>query len=554
MESSKVLVIGLDGAPMNLIQKWVDEGQLPTLASFLEEGACGEWESVPSLNSAPAWSSMVTGVNPGKHGVFYFTAFDPYTRSQTYINASHRGAKDVWHRLSEAEKHVIVVNVPVSYPVSPVNGIMLGGLLAPSVDVPGFSWPAELPHELRDHVGEYIIAPPTINLFKMGRLKEALEGTREAIDRRLETMKYLLAKYPWDFSMVVFNATDHVQHYYWHFMEPERFGSTQMEEELHDAILDTYRRLDSGIRELIEIAGKDATVIIVSDHGGMADDGRDMFLPAWLEHMGLFQLKEKSFFDRALSWIYTWLDRNLLRGFKEKIAAAFPALRKNVEKRMTFSNVAWSATQAYTMFSRPEIWVNLVGRDREGIVHPGEEYDALCQHIITELKSAHHYRTGEPLVKRVVRREEAFHGSYAHQAPDLTIQWNDVLLRDVVLGDGTFARELKKEVVWDQFYGLRTGGHSERGIFFIKGPAVKCGQALPTSHLMDFTPTVLYLLGLPIPRELDGQVIREAFEGPTELSFSDSDEHREEPHGKRAYNTAEQELLEERLRNLGYVE
>ena len=121
-KANRVLMIGIDSATFDSMTPWIEEGQLPNFARLLREGAAGKLESVPNINSAPAWSSIVTGKNPGKHSIFYFVEDDSEHYSYQYLNASFRTAKPIWQILSEAGKRVGVINVPISYPAEPLNG------------------------------------------------------------------------------------------------------------------------------------------------------------------------------------------------------------------------------------------------------------------------------------------------------------------------------------------------------------------------------------------------------------------------------------------------
>ena len=125
---SRTLVVGWDGGTWSVADPLLSAGRLPALASLLEGGARGTLESVPNMNSAPAWSTIATGVDPGRHGIFYFDERVPGTYGRRIINAERRAAPTLWRMCSEAGKRVLVVNVPISYPAEAVNGILVAGL------------------------------------------------------------------------------------------------------------------------------------------------------------------------------------------------------------------------------------------------------------------------------------------------------------------------------------------------------------------------------------------------------------------------------------------
>jgi predicted AlkP superfamily phosphohydrolase/phosphomutase len=131
VDGARILVIGLDGVPLDLIVSWAREGKLPVLQRFISEGVAGRLCSTVPPTSGPSWSSFATGENPGKTGIYDFL----YRRDGSYhfppVNSSRRDGKPLWHILSEAGRRVGVFNVPVTYPVEPVNGFMLSGWMTP---------------------------------------------------------------------------------------------------------------------------------------------------------------------------------------------------------------------------------------------------------------------------------------------------------------------------------------------------------------------------------------------------------------------------------------
>lgn len=154
---TRLLILGLDGATFDLVHPWVREGLLPTFAGLLTEGAWGPLRSVPNMNTAPAWTTFMTGKNPGKHGVFWFAEEGERPGEVRFVSAADRQATSLWRLLSDGGRKVAVVNVPLTYPAEPVNGFMVSGFDAPSTASPGFSRPVDLIHELERQCGRYIL-------------------------------------------------------------------------------------------------------------------------------------------------------------------------------------------------------------------------------------------------------------------------------------------------------------------------------------------------------------------------------------------------------------
>lgn len=567
--AKKVLLIGVDAATLDLINPWL--GELPNFAQLLKDGAWGKLESTPEQNSAASWSSIVTGKNPGKHGIFWFVEYKEGSYEYRYINASYRDGKALWRLLSEAGKRVGAINVPISYPAEEVNGFVISGIDCPGTEAPRFTYLPELSEEIRKEVGEYIIEPGIPSFVTAGRLEEGVARLHQTVAQRLAVTKHLMRTRPWEFFMVVFTSLDSVQHFYWKYMEPEGFEVAPEEvEKYQNAIRDVYRQVDQAIGELLALAGEDCSVLVVSDHGGTAATGRSRFLARWLESIGVLKYGERGAPDSlqgkakrlcfdTLGWGYRQIDKRFGREFKLRLAKLLPKLRERIEIHISYGEIDWSATKAYTDARRPNIWINLHGRQPQGIVEPGEEYDRVRDYIIERLMAARDSGSGLPLVEAVLKREEAYHGRYVPKAPDLVIQWMEKAhLERADLGEeasGVLREERGKTVV---FRGPVTisGGHAKYGVIFMRGPGVKEGVEVTGAKVTDVAPTVLYLMGEPIPEDMDGRVLNGAFEEELLLHHPIRRVSVEEGEaGERAgYSDEDAETIGDRLRGLGYVE
>jgi Type I phosphodiesterase / nucleotide pyrophosphatase len=158
----RLLIIGLDGATFDVITPWAQEGKLPNLRKLLENGAHGALKSTIPPMSPPAWTSFMTGKNPGKHGVFDFTARKPYSYDIEFVNARWRRAETIWKIMSEEGKRICVLGVPFTYPPEAVNGVMISGIDTPATggiaDATAFH-PKALYHEIAANLGGYLISP-----------------------------------------------------------------------------------------------------------------------------------------------------------------------------------------------------------------------------------------------------------------------------------------------------------------------------------------------------------------------------------------------------------
>ena len=556
---SKVLIVGLDAATPSLVEKWIAEDRLPNIGKVLADGAMGTLNSVPNRHSGPAWSTMVTGLNPGKHGIFWFTEDVPETYEYRFINGSFRKGKAFWRILSEEGQQVGIMNVPVSFPAEPVNGVFVSGLDSPSADDPGFTHPPELRHEVKEAAGgEYYVHPALATFVIGGQMDAGLDRLHRSIDKRAAVAERLMTTRDWDVFMVVFTETDVVQHFFWRQMEhptPEDAPRHQ------NAIRDTYEHLDRVLGRLVELAGDDTILLLVSDHGARFDDGLARALPNWLENLGMLSYRSaegarsSSMVLSLVSKAYRQLDKRVRPELKHRLSRRFPALRRKVEVIMTYSRVDWSRTKAYTDGVRPEIWINLRGRQSQGIVDP-DDYDRVRQEVIDALSSGVCASTGKPLIKRVMRREEIYSGPFADRSPDLVIEWaSEGTCLDVQYPDGRAFTLQKRHLPDDPRDEVLNGGHDQFGIVGLLGPGIRPGH-IDGAQIADIAPTVLFLRHAPIPSDVDGRVLTDALtpELVTATPSRQGDSGIVGPAETTGYSEDEEAEIKERLQGLGYVE
>ncbi len=130
----KFLVLSIDGVPFGLMERMLEEGVMSHLAKLVEETGLRQMRSVQPTVSCVAWSSYMTGCNPGKHGIFGFIDRREGAWELSFPNSRMMAVDNIWQVLSKADKRVFGMNVPTTYPPRPVNGILIGGFLTPTVD------------------------------------------------------------------------------------------------------------------------------------------------------------------------------------------------------------------------------------------------------------------------------------------------------------------------------------------------------------------------------------------------------------------------------------
>jgi predicted AlkP superfamily phosphohydrolase/phosphomutase len=546
------------------------EGRLPTLARLMKEGVSATLESVLPPITPPAWTSFMTGKNQGKHGIFNFVqSKDPSSYSMNYVNGGHRRAPTVFQLLNEAGFSAGTVNIPFTYPPEPLNGFQISGLDTPSDNSP-FVHPLALQEELRNHLGTFQHDVRFLGYMSTYERRARVLAELEKLDTQwTKAALYLLENHPQDVMMFVFMSIDTVQHYFWQYMNPNHFlYDENADPRFRNAVRDVYERLDAATGRIIQRLPAETTVFVVSDHGGGPVADRLIYLNRYLAQLGLLNYLPKS--DSALHWATTKAVRfgfAILRNWltsrqKTFLARLFPQLRKKAELSYTsFNTIDWSRTKAYcseVLAAPPSIRINLKGVKRHGIVESAE-YDALCDFIIEKLRELKDPRTGKPVIARVYRRHEIFDGPFAHEGADLTLDWwsEDSLFST----QPSFPEESDKPtlVIRDRSASANKsewgGTHRRDGILVARGPSLKSGAEIERTQIIDIAPTLLHLLGLPVPEDLDGKVLGDLFR-PEFLSAQPIQSAGISGISSRhtGYTDEERSKVEERLQALGYLE
>ena len=284
---NKVLLIGLDGATLDLIEPWAKDGLLPNLASLMAQGTYGRLASVMPVLSSAAWSSFMTGKNPGKHSIYDFVRRAPDSYRLRVVNHSHNRGDSLWKILSRHDRKVGVLNVPMTYPPEEVNGFIVTGLGTP--DFKNFTYPENLGKELLKR--GYRVNKQVY--YRPGNESQYLQELYDIAEKQFQATQWLLQTQDWDFFMVVFFDTDQMAHYFWRHMDSSHpLHNPLTDAPFQKAIQEYYQRMDSYIGALRQMAGEDANLIVISDHG-TGPMYQDVFLNEWLRREGYLAIEQE---------------------------------------------------------------------------------------------------------------------------------------------------------------------------------------------------------------------------------------------------------------------
>ena len=502
-KGQKVIIIGLDGGTLNLMNPWMEEGELPNFSKIKKKGVYGKLRSTTPCYSAPAWVSISTGVQPGKHGIYDFFPTDSLKKK--IINSRYRKTPAIWNVLTDEGKKSIIVNIPGTYPPEKINGVMITGLLTPSEES-DFTYPKEVKNNLtKDKLGKYELEQVVVDDIPKGlTAKYAPEKLAEqvnmiTISHATVTMN-LMQKYEWDLAMVVFRGTDDAQHLLW---------------DRKDLILSCYKKADEYLGKFME-KYPDALFIIVSDHG-FGQPEKYVYLNNALYNAGY--LKTTSDPARGFNAFFT----SMFDTFSKFIFHLLPIKklvrtqigRKIIQSSGVKSNIDFSKTKAlYHSVCSRGIRINLKDKYIEGIVDK-KDYTKVRSDLIGFLNNLKDPETGENIVETIYTSEEIYGKNAVNDPLDLIFD----------LKEGYGAQELiqpvggmKAFLNWNAglsiisppgFYDW-VGDHSQYGIIFMYGKNIKAGKKIDAS-VVDIVPTVLSALGIAIPSYIDGKTLNDAF-------------------------------------------
>ena len=520
----KILIIGLDGATFKIIDPLLEQGRLPTLQQLIKTGSRAMLRSTLPPMSPAAWASFSTGKNPGKHALYDFVKRAPSGYEPTPVTTRDRKGETLWSIMGKAGLKVGIVNVPITYPPERVNGFMVSGFPTP----PGandFTYPRGLAAELRRELPSLSLQR-TILLPGDEAAQAVYDDTVEVTKRQTEMLTYLIGQKEWDLLMTVYDASDTVGHHFWKYFDTNHPLYDPHWARIHrDKLYKIYEVLDQNVAKLLKLVDKDTLVIICSDHG-FGPIYYCVCFNSWLIKTGLMQVKS-SFGSRARFDLYK---RGLNNSNLHRVASRLKLLRTEFlyQKKSLISSILntttlglqdvdWNKTLAYSFGNFGPIFINLKGREPQGIVEP-EHYNKVLERVEEEAKKFRDPKTGQVIFEEIIRGRDVYSGQYADQGPDLLLYDKKMVYR----AQRVFEFGSEKLVTLHPVY---SGNHDMEGIFIASGEPILQGKNSGPFDLVDVAPTLLHLLGLPIPSDTDGHVLKEilapTFVPPTKVESSE---------------------------------
>ncbi|MCP4423355.1 MAG: hypothetical protein GY803_02575 [Chloroflexi bacterium] len=559
-ERKKTLLVGLDAVCWDYLDPLLKSGELPTIQRLIDQGNSGVLMSTMPALTPIAWSSIITGKNPGKHGVFDMTRRLSNSYEFAPTSARSRTGQPFWRLLNERGVRVGLVNIPFIYPLQEMDGFAVAGFGAPG-SVPDLTYPRDALDWMRARFGGYE-PNVSVDLLRSGRYDDIFAGEREHQKIMVETAVNLSEKYQVDALAINLMLLDHMNH-----KMPDMAR-----------IQEAMRQLDVDLQRLIDKFQPD-NIMAISDHGSRRVKG-DFLLHAWLRDEGYSVQMKRSpkERDQALNFVLNqWFDdgrRHLLNNKITRlvirgIASFLPdgmlqRFGRYLERSVPFAgeNVMFSGeldfkkTRVYPGTSYAGLlYFNRNGREPEGIVTETEQ-DALAQEIIDKLTQLTDPETRRPLFGNIYRAQDIFEGTMVEAAPDLVIDfyesdWNILS----TFHRGSYAEQVRHQYFVDNRKDF--GHHSQDGIFIYSGQDFSAGLSGGTGNVMDIPAALLHLYDVPIPDDYDGRSLAELFT-PEFLEkhpvrYQTAVEYQAEQ-DDTSYSEEEAEEIVNHLRALGYLD
>jgi len=457
-QSKKVALIGLHGLNLDLVFQWKSE--LHNLNSAMNHGIFGKVKSTIPPTTPLAWSCILCGKNPGHFGFWDYTYRNDYQYGQPMKVSSivrDERVQCLYNILPAHGKKMAMINVPVTYPPPKIsNGYCISSSSASDIEKQ-YTAPDSLIKEIKKITGKYItdVSTSTMDLQQVEKEK-AIKKIYKMDKQRFDLTKFFLKDKNCDLVFTVITGTGRISHLVYRYIDTNHTHK--------DVVKNHYKLCDENIGEILSLVDKNTSIIITGDYGIQRSDGR-INVNEWLIHKGYMTLKTRS-------------------------TQSIPLLQADID---------WNRTMAWATGCFGQVYLNVKGREPQGIVDP-YDYDKVLDELGDKIKRITS-EDGRKLDIKVYKRKESHPGEYSRFGPDLFIcfenyHWNT---NDHIGSNSIYSNETPESPV--------DVSHAPYSFFAITGPGVPTTGEVSNAELLDLAPTLLHLLGVPIPSEMEGKVL-----------------------------------------------
>ena len=485
-------VMVLDCAEHTVLRELVASGRAPALAGLMDRGTTIDLRSEGDQMDGGVFQTLVTGTNPGKHGIHKYRQLVLGTYDYALSKASKSPVPQVWRVLSERGRRCCVFDVPKAFAFDGMRGKLVGAWSAYSAAAAPGSVPADLLPRLERKFGRHPQRNQKPLPLSPRGYSRVLERLLAGVRKRAEICRWVLEDGPWDFFMTTFSESHVGCHQFWHLRDPSHpLYDGAAAKRCGDAMERIYQAMDRAVGEILTTLGNQATVVVMTPQGVQHNYTGSHLLPKWLALRSGQKLKSPGVFKLT----------DLL-GSRMRIA-----LKRLFAEGLTDRLVRWKSPPQGAVFVLPGseysalLRVNLQGREPAGPV-PKSAYRETIERLRNDLMQLTNPATGEPAVSRVIFTHDVHHGECLEQLPDVVVCWRNDAQID--------ALECPKHGVIRggmKFTDVTHSMHTGEGMAVVAGPEVGHGAVESRRHLTDLHATFYALLGEKPPEHLDGQPI-----------------------------------------------
>lgn len=528
---TKILFLGMDAADKFLLQKWASDGTLPTIRSIFDKGLVGDTISPVGFFIGSTWPSFYTGSSPANHGFHYLVQIKPGTYDFFRCNPDeHLKRQPFWYNLSQAGQKVAILDIPLSFITKNLNGMQIVEWGSHDSVYNFCTEPTDLKQEVLSKFGSYPISNTcdsfsrTLEGFK--NLKDLLI---QGVEKKTELTEYYLNQGSWDFFAQVFTESHCVGHQCWHLHDSSHLAhNPDTLEEIGNPLRDVYMAIDWAIQKILTQVDDNTIVIFLAGHGMNYNYGANFLLPEILIRLKFAQtvpmtncrIKSLKAIDR-LKELLSCYWRQAPPFIKEELRPILLHMQNKIRRNKIYlppsmTKIDLRKSRCFPVFNGnlvSGIRVNLKGREPEGQISIGNEFNNFYNELHQELIKIVDINYGKPIVKNVFKTIELYQGHYLDHLPDILIEWNDerpLGSNALEISEGSILQltsDSMGTIEGTNCY-CRTGDHRPEGIFAIIGPGIKARRLNRTVSIMDFAPSIAKLLGVDIPY-VDGAFIPE---------------------------------------------
>jgi predicted AlkP superfamily phosphohydrolase/phosphomutase len=495
MNIPPLLIFAIDGADASFIERWAQEGYLPTISSIMKRGSRGQIVGPELMSTQGAWLSLFSGASRREHGYYFNRQLVPGTYTLKSVTPRDVDAQPFWSQFQGGSKKVAIIDALDTEPLSNLTGLQLANWAVQQQYNTPILPPSAEPASLLNEIDRLVGSPIYIDVFKTGSTFQedaaAYRLTLKRIEAKGTLCRRLLAEGRYDLTVVTFVEAHTAAHRFWDY----RPGGVRHAEavgegcDLGTAIREVYQVIDRELGLLLKQLPDESNVFVISLFGM-----KDLFPTSGLIEAFCRRLGYQVPVHGAVKSLnaLTWLRRMIKPDVRARMSRLLPrSVQRRLETDRFQTETNWAKTRAFSIpaLNTSFVRVNLRGREPQGIVDPGSEYEGLLSEIEADLKELVDVRSGEPAVERVIRTADAFGCGPHLLLPDLAVEWKSTpYFMDRVMHPRAELDQAKP------FYN-RTSYHTLAGFMAAAGPSIPANAGIGELSPLDFAPAFLSLLG-----------------------------------------------------------